>query len=97
MEERPTLDYRREEYTVSEMARLIAGALAQSPGGIRFRALMERFETRAALITAFLAILEMARLHIIRIVQKTLFDDIQIRIESGVSVDDDRLQHLSFN
>jgi segregation and condensation protein A len=97
MEERPTLDFALDEYTVSEMARMIVGALAESPQGVSFRELMARFQSRAALITAFLAILEMAKMHVIRIGQKNLFDDIEIRIESGASVDDVRLQHLSLN
>jgi segregation and condensation protein A len=78
-EDRTPLDVDREEFTVEQMARLIHSELARSPSGISFRTLMERFSTRRALITAFLALLELARLQALCIGQKNAFDDIQLR------------------
>jgi len=78
-EERPPLDVEREEFSVEQMARYIQDELGRATKGISFRVLMERFSTRSALITAFLALLELARLQALRIGQKDAFDDIQIK------------------
>lgn len=78
-EERPSIAMNREEYTVEQMARFIRNELANSPSGLSFRRLMEHFGTRRALIAAFLAVLELARLQALRIGQRDAFNDIQLR------------------
>jgi segregation and condensation protein A len=75
-EESPPLDLAREEFSIDQMVRLIREELKRRRTGISFRELMSRFSTRQALITAFLALLEMARLQTLRIAQKSAFDDI---------------------
>ncbi len=80
LEERPGLDVDREEFTVEQMARFVRGELARAEAGISFRRLMERFSTRGALIAAFLALLELARLQVLHMEQRSAFDDIQLRI-----------------
>ena len=77
-EERAPLDVDREEFSVEQMIRLIRDELSRAPSGLSFRKLMESFSTRRALIAAFLALLELARLQALRIGQKDLFDDIQL-------------------
>ncbi len=79
-EERPGLDVDREEFTVEQMARFLRGELARAETGIGFRRLMEGFSTRGALIAAFLALLELARLQVLHMEQRSAFDDIQLRI-----------------
>ncbi len=78
-EERPSIDINREEFTIEEMATLILGQLDTAPSGLPFMNLMERFSTRKALITAFLALLELARIRAIKIGQKDAFGDIHLR------------------
>ena len=53
--------------------------LDTAPSGLPFMNLMERFSTRKALITAFLALLELARIRAIKIDQKNAFGDIHVR------------------
>ncbi len=79
LEERPSIDIDREEFTVEEMAALILGQLESSASGLGFTKLMERFSTRKALITAFLALLELARVRAIQIGQKDPLGDIHLR------------------
>ncbi len=78
-EERPSLDVEREEFSVEEMAALMLQRLDAAPSGLLFTKLMERFSTRKALITAFLALLELARIRAIQIGQKDAFGDIHLR------------------
>jgi segregation and condensation protein A len=75
-EERPPMDVVREEFSIEQMARLIRDELRRAGTAVSFRKLMSRFSTRTALITAFLALLEMARLQSVRIGQQSAFDDI---------------------
>ena len=79
LEERPPLDMAREEFSIEEMATLMLRQLETAPSGLAFTKLMERFSTRGALITAFLALLELARVHAVRIGQKNAFGDILLR------------------
>ena len=79
VEERPSIDIHREEFTIEEMATLILGQVENTPTGLTFMKLMERFSTRQALITAFLALLELSRIRAIQIGQKDAFGDIQLR------------------
>jgi segregation and condensation protein A len=78
-EERPSIDIDREEFTVEEMVSMILRQLETEPSGLPFMKLMEKFSTRKALITAFLALLELARIRAIKIGQKDAFGDIHLR------------------
>ena len=78
-EERPTLDVVREEYSIEQMATYVMAEVAASTNGVRFTQLLERFSTRKALITVFLAILELARLRAIDLGQSDAFEDIDVR------------------
>ena len=80
LEERPSMEIDREEFSVEQMARFIMHRLETSAGGLRFTELMESFRTRGAVIAAFLALLELARLNSIRIGQKDTFGDIHLSI-----------------
>lgn len=83
-EERPSLDIGKEEFNIEEMTEYIREEIERSPNGTSFRVLMKRFSTRQALITAFLALLELARLRTLTIGQKGIFDDIHIRANPKV-------------
>ena len=78
-EERPSIEFVREEITIEEMANFMLTQLRTTSGGIRFTQLMERLSSRQALITAFLALLELVRLRAIKVGQKHAFGDIQLR------------------
>ena len=81
-EERPLMDIDREEFSVEQMARWVLQRLEASNGGLRFTELMEHFRTRGAIIAAFLALLELARLNSIRIGQKDSADDLHLTVTS---------------
>ena len=81
-EERPAMDIDREEFSVEQMARFVMQRLEASSEGLRFRELMEHFRTRGAIIAAFLALLELARLNSIHIGQKDASDDIHLTVTS---------------
>jgi segregation and condensation protein A len=78
-DERPPMTVEREEFSIEQMARLIQDEMRRRSDGISFRGLMERFSTKRALITAFLALLELARLQALFIGQKDAFDDIHLK------------------
>ena len=78
-EERPSLNIEREEFNIEEMTEYIREEIERSPKGASFRTLMKRFSTRRALITAFLALLELVRLRACTIEQKGTFDEIHIK------------------
>lgn len=80
LEERPTMDIDREEFSVEQMARFIMQQLEGARNGIAFGELMSHFRTRGAVIAAFLALLELARLSTIRIGQKDAFGEIQLSL-----------------
>lgn len=80
LEERPSMDIDREEFSVEQMARFLVQRLEAAGGALGFRELMAHFRTRGAVIAAFLALLELARLNTIQIGQKDASDDIHLRV-----------------
>ncbi len=78
-EERPPLDVSREEFSVEQMMVFALYELKSSPDGMRFTELIEQFSTRRALITLFLALLELARVRAISMAQEGAFDAITLR------------------
>jgi len=75
---RPQLEIRREEVTVAQMIEHIKGILLASARPVALDALMAGYASRQALITLFLALLEMVRLHAILLRQKDLFASIMV-------------------
>lgn len=80
LEERPSMDVTREEFSVEQMARFVMQQLERAPNGLAFTDLMSQFRTRGAIIAAFLALLELARLNTLRIGQKTACGDIHLSV-----------------
>ncbi len=78
-EERPPLNVPREEFSVEQMMVFALYQLKSSSDGMRFTELIEQFSTRRALITVFLALLELARLRAIYIGQAGAFGDINLQ------------------
>jgi segregation and condensation protein A len=78
-EELPPLDVFREELSIEQMANFVLEELSGAIDGIRFTQLLERFSTRKALITVFLALLELARLRAIYLEQNHALEDIEVR------------------
>lgn len=76
---RPQMDIFTEEVTVEEMIERVRDRLAETRGSILLGELFALYNTRRALITLFLAILEMARLHAIDLRQEQIFGDIGLR------------------
>jgi segregation and condensation protein A len=76
---RPQLDIKAEEITVEQMIERVRDKLAEAKGQMRLAELFTVFVTRRALITLFLAILEMARLHGIVLRQEETFGDIYLK------------------
>lgn len=77
-EERPPLDVPREEFSVEQMMKYVFGEVRSAANSVSFRAILERFSTRGALITAFLALLELVRRRAIRVSQKGPHGDIAL-------------------
>ncbi len=77
-EERPPLDMAREEFSVEQMMKFVLGEVRSASNGVGFVKLLENFSTRGALITVFLALLELARIRAISISQKGALSDIQL-------------------
>jgi segregation and condensation protein A len=76
---RPQLDISTEEVTVEAMMERVRDKLAESRGTVALSELFAVYTTRRTLITLFLAILEMTRLHAVVLRQEQTFGDIQLR------------------
>ncbi|MBI4165127.1 MAG: segregation/condensation protein A, partial [Acidobacteria bacterium] len=75
---RPQLEISREEVTVTQMIEHAKGILRASSRPVSLDQLMAGYESKQALITLFLALLEMVRLHAILLRQKDLFSSIMV-------------------
>src|ERR1035438_4676381 len=76
---RPQLNITTEEFTVEQMIEQVRDRLAETPGTVVLGELFAPFHKRRTLITMFLAILEMARLHAILLRQEENFGDIFVK------------------
>ncbi len=78
---RPVYEVAGEDISVPEMIARLKELLERTPAGeaLSVRELFERQPSRRAVIAMFLAILEMAKMQAIRLVQNDLFGDIAIR------------------
>ncbi len=88
------IQIRREEVTVAQMIQHVKEILLASSRPVPLDQLMAGYESRQALITLFLGLLEMVRLHAILLRQKDLFASILVHrhkrfeeIMSGASYD----------
>ena len=80
---RPRLDIEPEGVTVGQMIQWLRDRLAQARGSLVLGDLFDLFSTHRALITLFLAILEMVRLQAIVLRQKQAFGEIYLRRHRG--------------
>jgi segregation and condensation protein A len=72
------LEIEREEVTLAEMMKTLRERLA-SGREISLMAFFEEFGSRRELVTAFIAVLEIARTESVRLVQKATFGDVILR------------------
>src|SRR5579862_1322227 len=75
---RPQLQIRREEVTVAQMVQHVKEVLRTSPGPVPLGDLIGDFLWRQALISLFLAVLELVRLRAVLLRQKDLFKEITV-------------------
>lgn len=75
---RPQLQIRREEVTVAQMVEHVKQVLRTSPGPVPLTDLIGDFVWRQALISLFLAVLELVRLRAVLLRQKDLFAAITV-------------------
>jgi len=90
-EDRPVLDVTREEFSVQQMMVFTLFQVNDRSDGISFTELVEQFSTRRALITVFLALLELARIRALSIRQEGALGDITLLANPNY----DRSQPLS--
>ncbi len=76
---RPQLDITTEEFTVEQMMEKVRDRLAETRGTVLLGELFSPYSKRRTLITLFLAILEMARLHAVVLRQDENFADIHVK------------------
>ena len=72
------MQIRREEVTVAQMVDHVKQVLRASPGPVPLEDLIGDFVWRQALISLFLALLELVRLRAVLLRQKDLFESISV-------------------
>jgi len=75
-EEKPTMDVSREEFSIEQMMGFLFENIAAARGKITLSELLPKIGSRRGLITAFLAMLELTRLHAIYLMQEKAFGEI---------------------
>src|SRR5262245_13388683 len=75
-EEKPTMDVSREEFSIEQMMGFLFENIAAARGKITLTELLPKIGSRRGLITAFLAMLELTRLHAIYLMQEKAFGEI---------------------
>ena len=80
---RSSLDIEPEEITTAQMIERLRDRLAETRGPLPLSDLFDLFRTRRALITLFLALLEMVRLQAVVLRQKETFGEIYLRKHRG--------------
>src|SRR5579862_2559620 len=75
---KPQMEIRREEVTVAQMVQHVKEVLRTSPGPVPLGDLIGDFLWRQALISLFLAVLELVRLRAVLLRQKDLFKEITV-------------------
>jgi segregation and condensation protein A len=78
-EERPSMQVNRDEFSVEQMMAFLFEKVVSAPGAVSLTEILPHITTRRALITAFLALLELTRLHAIYLRQEKAFGEITAR------------------
>src|SRR6202167_5239430 len=80
---RPMINVDEETVTVGQMIDYLRRRLSLENPPLRFKQLLMRVDSRQALLSMFLALLEMVRLQAIQVRQHKLFGEIEVRKHSG--------------
>src|SRR6059058_5148443 len=78
-EQRPFMQVDRDEFSVEQMMAFLFEKIVAAPGAVALLDVLPEIRTRRALITAFLALLELTRLHAIYLKQDKAFGEISAR------------------
>src|SRR5437879_7746804 len=78
-EQRPLMQVDRDEFSVEQMMAFLFEKIVAAPAGIALLEVLPEIASRRALITAFLALLELTRLHAIYLKQDKAFVEITAR------------------
>ena len=76
---RPVLNVDEDAVTVSQMIQYLRRRLTMEDKPVRLKQLLRALQSQAALICAFLAVLELVRLQAVQLRQDNLFGDILVR------------------
>lgn len=78
-EERPLMEVRRDEFSVEQMMAYLFEKIVSARGAVGLTEVLPEITSRRGLITAFLALLELTRLHAIYLRQERAFGEITAR------------------
>src|SRR5438093_5686258 len=78
-EQRPLIQVDRDEFSVGQMMAFLFEKIVAAPAGVALSEILPEIASRRALITAFLALLELTRLHAIYLKQNSAFGEITAR------------------
>jgi segregation and condensation protein A len=78
-EQRPSMQLNRDEFSVEQMMGFLFDKIVAVPDGLSLMDVLPALTSRRAIITAFLALLELTRLHAIYLKQEKAFGDITAR------------------
>ena len=78
-EQRPPMQVDRDEFSVEQMMAFLFEKIVAGPSGVGLSDILPEIASRRALITAFLALLELTRLHAIYLQQDKAFGEITAR------------------
>jgi segregation and condensation protein A len=78
-EERPLMQLNRDEFSVEQMMGFLFEKIVSANGAVALTSILPEVMSRRALITAFLALLELTRLHAIYLKQDKAFGEITAR------------------
>jgi segregation and condensation protein A len=78
-EQRPLMEVSRDEFSVEQMMAYLFEKIVSATGPVALSAILPEITSRRAMITAFLALLELTRLHAIFLRQEKAFGEITAR------------------
>ena len=78
-EQRPMMEVNRDEFSVEQMMAFLFEKIIAARGGVALTDILPEISSRRGLITAFLALLELTRLHAIYLRQEKAFGEITAR------------------
>jgi chromatin segregation and condensation protein Rec8/ScpA/Scc1 (kleisin family) len=78
-EQRPLMELNRDEFSVEQMMAFLFEKIVSAPEAVSLTEILPEVRSRRALITAFLALLELTRLHAIYLRQQKAFGEITAR------------------